>query len=49
MNAVLQQSSFDRQDYAGVHVETIEFGQNYCFANLLLKSEFSKKVYSLRR
>jgi len=39
----------DRQDYTGIHDETIEFGRNYCFANLLLKSEFSKKVYSLRR
>ena len=30
-------------------LKLLNFGRNYCIANLLLKSEFSKKVYSLRR
>jgi len=30
-------------------LKLLNFGRNYCFCNLLLRSEFSEKVFSLRR
>jgi len=30
-------------------LKLVNLFENYCFTNLLLKSEFSKKIYSLHR